>query len=380
MRTYAWTGITLLLVGTLAMADGLSTVRTMGGLGVGARALGLGGAYTAVADGPAALYWNPAALALEQDFKSDFSITGAAKNLDALGDLKDVYDAIDSGDIGPGDFSALWDAAERASGRPVTGAVGGLMGFSYRQFAIGGYGQAAGDMLLEQGQGGVGADAVAPAAFDPTQSAWVTGNADGLGYYAVAVGYGRMVTADLAAGVAIKRVHVVRAAAEVAAQYDAGSLTYASNTQTATSAGDDGFAADLGIIWWPQPEKTDRRVRVAAVVRNIGSPRFDVDVPIDDLDRVTFGTTVNVGVGVTSKDGRTLFTADVHNVLSGSGADATLAAGVEHQFTRWLALRAGWREGHLTAGLTLQAGPFALVAAAGTPWGETAAFSFDTQF
>lgn len=45
---------------TLAGTTGAEFLR----LGVGARALGMGEAYTAVADGPDAVYWNPAGLAL----------------------------------------------------------------------------------------------------------------------------------------------------------------------------------------------------------------------------------------------------------------------------------------------------------------------------
>lgn len=44
------------------------------GMGVGARAIGMGGAYTAVADDPSAAFWNPAGLTgLE---KSQFSFSG----------------------------------------------------------------------------------------------------------------------------------------------------------------------------------------------------------------------------------------------------------------------------------------------------------------
>jgi len=381
VRHWAWAGLVLLAVaGGTARADGVATIRTMGGLGVGARALGVGGAFTAVADGPQALYWNPAALAAETRLKTDASITGRVQNADVLVDLGGIYDAVKDENLTASGFNDLWDAAGKASGRPVQGEVGSLFGLSYGHFAIGGYGQAAGNLLLLREEGGVQADAMSAAQFDPTQDAAITGSGSGLAYYAVAVGYGRMVTRDLAVGAAIKRVHVVRAAAQVSAQYDAGSYTYSSQNQTATSAGDDAYAADLGLIWWPQAEKYDRRVRLAAVVRNLGSPRFDVALPTDTLTRLTFEPTVNLGLGVTSTDGRTLFTADVHNVLGSNDAIGAVAAGVEHQLTSWLALRAGLRQGQFTTGLTLQAGPVALTAAGGTPWGETAAFSFNTQF
>ncbi|UCC43895.1 MAG: PorV/PorQ family protein, partial [Candidatus Zixiibacteriota bacterium] len=48
---------------TVAAADGGRTAASFLNIGIGARAAGMGGAYTAVADGAPAIYWNPAGLA-----------------------------------------------------------------------------------------------------------------------------------------------------------------------------------------------------------------------------------------------------------------------------------------------------------------------------
>ncbi|NNN04526.1 MAG: hypothetical protein HKL90_01360 [Elusimicrobia bacterium] len=44
-------------------------------IGAGARSLGMGGAYTAIAEGPEAIYWNPAGLAAMKAPEADYSIT-----------------------------------------------------------------------------------------------------------------------------------------------------------------------------------------------------------------------------------------------------------------------------------------------------------------
>lgn len=366
-----------LVVGGGAQGDGLESVRSMGGFGVGARAVGMGGAYTAVADGPSALYWNPAGLAVDKRFKTEAAVTARTQNVDVLVDVGDVYDAIKDESMSLAGFNDLWNAAGRASGRPVRGTVGGLGGMSWQHFAVGGYGQATGDVLLVREQGG---GLIEPGAFDPTQDAAITGDGSGLAYYAIAVGYGQMVTDNLAVGVAVKRLHVQRASAHVDASYEAATLTYDSHNTTATSDGDEAYAGDLGLIWWPQPELYDRRVRVAAVVRNLGSPRFNVALPTDSVQSVTFEPTVNVGVGVTSKDGRTLVTADLHNFLGANDENPVFAFGVEHQLVSWLALRAGLQDGQFTGGLTLSGGPVSLTAALGPQWSEIASLSFNTVF
>ncbi len=44
-------------------------------IGAGARSLGMGGAYTAIAEGPEAIYWNPAGMAAMKSPEADYSLT-----------------------------------------------------------------------------------------------------------------------------------------------------------------------------------------------------------------------------------------------------------------------------------------------------------------
>lgn len=71
-RSFFWVGIAFGLVGGSAAAAVPPEIPLVPRLGVGARALGMGGAYTAVADDYAALYYNPAGLA--QIRRTEFGI------------------------------------------------------------------------------------------------------------------------------------------------------------------------------------------------------------------------------------------------------------------------------------------------------------------
>ena len=72
--------------------------------GFGARALGMGGAFTALADDSSAMYWNPAGISVISIYKMHF--TGMFLNMDydrVLG-YAAVYERLESGagSVGPG--------------------------------------------------------------------------------------------------------------------------------------------------------------------------------------------------------------------------------------------------------------------------------------
>ena len=104
-RNARWAGLTLMfaLVATaLAPAQGRAATGETGfaflKLGVGARAMGMGSAYVAIADDPTAVYWNPAGLAAVtktqvtamhnewiQDFRQEFVAVGAKAGPGSMG-------------------------------------------------------------------------------------------------------------------------------------------------------------------------------------------------------------------------------------------------------------------------------------------------------
>ena len=78
----------------LSLASNAQTITKTGttaakflSLGIGPRADAMGGAYTAVADDPYALYWNPAGIASIDQFEALFTFTNlfAGINLDYFG-------------------------------------------------------------------------------------------------------------------------------------------------------------------------------------------------------------------------------------------------------------------------------------------------------
>ena len=67
-------------------------------IGIGARANGMGGAFTSVANDASSLYWNPAGAAALTDFEAMFTYTSLYKNLDI--NLNYVALVIPAGEVG----------------------------------------------------------------------------------------------------------------------------------------------------------------------------------------------------------------------------------------------------------------------------------------
>jgi hypothetical protein len=95
-------------------------------VGVGARAMGLGSAYVAVADDPTALYWNPAGLAAAHK-----GIALTAMHNEWIEDFRQEYAAV-SGPIGPGTAGASFTGfyTSELERRDDTGVLLGHFGFN----------------------------------------------------------------------------------------------------------------------------------------------------------------------------------------------------------------------------------------------------------
>jgi hypothetical protein len=65
---------------SVAGGSGMTTANFLN-IGVGARAVGMGGAFTAVADNPSAVYWNPAGLRSGDNRQIEFSHTAWAQDI-----------------------------------------------------------------------------------------------------------------------------------------------------------------------------------------------------------------------------------------------------------------------------------------------------------
>lgn len=95
-------------------------------IGVGARAMGMGSAFVAVADDPTALYWNPAGLASGRE-----GIRLTAMHNEWLDDFRQEYAAV-SGPLGPGAFGASFTGfyTSELERRDETGVLTGHFGFN----------------------------------------------------------------------------------------------------------------------------------------------------------------------------------------------------------------------------------------------------------
>ncbi|MHB8994626.1 MAG: conjugal transfer protein TraF [Armatimonadota bacterium] len=369
----------LVLVACLAMvsaaqaqtpwSDSVNQIRSNTGTGLGARSLGMGGAFTAVADGPTAVYWNPAGLAWNQGWQTEFSITGQVNSLDSISDAGDLYDAIRDIDDNPtvDDFEELYNQAQTLSGRPlIADFSASVLSMGYNNIAVGIWAQAAG-----------GAELVAPAgAFDPTVPAAVATNGDGLGYATAGLGYGHKVKPNFGVGITAKFIEAGRADANFTALYDgAGNVTTTPNPTN--SDNDDDFGIDLGLIYEPQPEVYCGRVRLGAMVRNINSPSFAIGIGGSEIE---FEPTVNVGLAVRSANDRALFAFDLHNLTGANDTQLQVCAGLEYEVANWLILRVGSFDGEFTKGLSAYLGSLRLSAAIGSSWDELASLSLDWGF
>jgi hypothetical protein len=129
-RFAGWILVALLLAGSVAAGRARAEVGEAGfaflKVGVGARAMGLGSAFVAVADDPTALQWNPAGLAA-----SHRGIAVTAMHNEWIEDFRQEYAAV-TGPIGPGTAGASFTGfyTSELERRDDTGVLTGHFGFN----------------------------------------------------------------------------------------------------------------------------------------------------------------------------------------------------------------------------------------------------------
>ncbi|MEI6502291.1 MAG: conjugal transfer protein TraF, partial [Armatimonadota bacterium] len=329
-------------------------------------------AYTAVADGPSAVYWNPAGLAKSHGFRTSFAVTGKATNLDVLSDGRDLYNSIgdvidainnDSSTIDEATFNRLWTSAQDINGRPVNAEVSaGLIGLSFGHVGVGVWAQAAAAAVLTESQSSA-----------PTPTSWATANGRTLGYGTAGLGYGWSLNPTLDVGVSARYMVAAAADAKFRVHGD-GSTFIIDDDNHYGNANDSNFGVDLGLIWSPQPEIYHGRVRLAAMLRNVNGPEFDLPAP------VKFSPTLNLGLAVTSPDNKWLVALDVDNATDANDYSKQLCAGVEYSVNSWLDLRAGVYQGEVTKGIGINLGGMKLSAAIANDWKDLSSFGLDWDF
>jgi len=334
-------------------------------LGIGARAIGMGDAFVAVADDVTALYWNPAGLADNTGFKwHALSIGGAVDNLDVMDQLADVAYILrlDTADrISWDDFGELVNAT---GDNPIEAEGSFMTGFALGPLALGAYAQSAGTAgLIDVGGLGTQVDATIRA----------------VGFGAVAAGYGRQINKRLQVGVAIKQAGLGEA--RVQKVYRRGILGPPEVLGTIVETADDGdtdtaLTADVGLRYRPE-----ENLCFGLVVRNVTSPEFTLNLGGTTGTIVTqVDPTVHFGLAASDPVNGLTFAADIHNLTEGNGATPTVHFGLEKILSNNFAVRAGMSDSDFTWGLTAKLGPLTLAIASALNYNDMAAASFTTDF
>jgi len=290
-----------LLLGVLSSAAAVSASATPWHV-MGPRAMGMGGAYTAIAQGPSAAYWNPAGLGqlyntwgleVPAGFRMEF--TGAV--LQGANDLNDLNKTC-SGAGAAGDCQARIDTALSHLGQPNNGAMldaGGGAQFKFKEFVgfvtpltyIG----VTPRIDMVHNQAGPGANSIA----DNTSKIVLNGGI----FTEFGVGYGHEIKeTGLVLGANLKGiVGKVGYASKNIVTDDPGSdfSNFTDNAKTTLQPG-----IDLGMLWdmretWT---KLPMRPRFAVVGRNINNPKFkqpDAAIAAGEADKYPIHGQVRAG-------------------------------------------------------------------------------------
>lgn len=273
MRSYRLLLCCLALIAVCALPS-------MGQLGVGTRAIGMGGAFTAIADDASAPYWNPAGLAKVKKFQ--FQLPNVQFKIDTNLDWRDVIDNP------PTDDTGRLDLLRKLREDPTSVDMSINMGFAMRGLAV----SIMPTVEAELDARGVTFDAVTG---EPLSG---TGTITGTGVAAGGVSVARSLRDGGALGVTIKSVRGIQFTQTV--------------TYTPTSTGVDetvvkdqtdksGLGIDLGYL-----RETSPNTSMGIMVRNLIEP----GTPGDLSERK-----VNVGVAHRLPSGKVLLAADISSLF-----------------------------------------------------------------
>ena len=314
-----------------------------------ARAMGMGGAYTAVGGRVDSLFYNPAGLInIPQDKGWEVNLINLSAELGK--NVQDVYkDAKDAADVGDlnGDgktdddrLRAMVDVLNKYRGSNLHGLIADFssIGKSWDSwaFGVGGIGSAKLDTMIHQGFGEQG--------FAEMNANLTTGGLGG-----VSIG----VADNVFVGLAVKSLHRDSLTHNFSAQDNLGDT---SNLQDEYVKSGDAVGADLGVIWKFGPN-SDLNPTFGASIMNVGDLKFG--------DAGKIPQSVNLGIAINPEitwSRRLTVAADYIDLLDNYKQDKDIAKrmrmGAELQlFDIWpveLALRAGVYNNAPTAGFDLR--------------------------
>ena len=292
-------------------------------IGVGARALGMGGAYTAIADDVYAPYWNPAGVASLRGVHASLPNVNARLTGPIKADT--LLNHFPSGASGQIQF------AQRAGGGITQADVSGDIALAFPRFALTFLPFATGQVIPRNANGGVGFHYLT---FQGMQVPEPGSQADintSVAFQSMAT-YALPADAHTSVGLNLKLTNYQPTNINV--RFDGTTLKLP--VRTTTGRPTLGFGADAGALW-----RATSEISVGATLRDFFRP----DVRQNGME--VSPTTLTFGAAYHTRNRRLLVAADVAEIGSGRTA---FNLGGEVSLNRYLQARAGVYRGRPTFG------------------------------
>jgi len=303
------------MIGTLMV--GLATTSCFAFIKPGTKAMGMGGAFTAVADDLSSVYWNPAGITKTGYFDLDISLAMGGENTEDFENLYNLYQAVENED---------YDAAEKLAGEinaPLGLAPTFTIGISFfKRIAISGGFQA--DFSVTKFQEDTD-ESGKYIEIEDIETALVP----------VYLSFARKVTENLTLGLNAKYIQ--------AGRHHSHFKIYEEDIQKIydeTAQSDPTFSFDIGALY----QRKGSAFTLGVMVENLLEPELKFS---EELGSMTLSRKINIGVAYQPFSLLTL-AADVHNLTD----DPTFHFGGEMDL-KLIKLRAGLNDGDLSLGAGL---------------------------
>ena len=293
----------------------------------GSKALGMGGAFTAVADDPSCVFWNPAGLTQLGHFALDASLSASGENVESFANLYKAYKAVENQD-----YEAAKEIIDKGVSAPMS--VESTLNLEIavaRRFAISV--TALTEFNIEKFE--LDIEAIPSyveiqdieTALVPIYLTYATG----------------LSNSPFKVGLNAKYIRGIRHSSHFRL-LETGDREEIDPEQTSNAQPATSF--DLGVLYAPE----DSKLTYGLMVEDIFEPKVNFpDMTTESLESLTLSRKVNFGVAFKGIP-KVILAADLHNVTSN---DRTFHIGGEVDLSL-LRLRVGLDNGNLTYGLGLK--------------------------